>query len=133
MTLVVNPIPTPIAVLPYLELCDDTKPRDLEKVFEITVTDVLTLNTFDETVSYLKSMANAETGDRAALFEYRIDNNPWVSNKPNTNTYTFSNVPFGEHVIQARDINGCGIESDMVLVMDYPLFFTPNNDGYKDT
>ncbi|WP_233586666.1 T9SS type B sorting domain-containing protein, partial [Formosa maritima] len=73
------------------------------------------------------------TGDGAALFEFSIDNGPWVSNEPNSNTYTFSNVPFGEHVIQARDINGCGIASDMVLVMDYPLFFTPNNDGYNDT
>ncbi|EMQ93804.1 hypothetical protein D778_01501 [Xanthomarina gelatinilytica] len=73
------------------------------------------------------------TGDGAAVFEFSIDNGPWVSNEPNTNTYTFSNVPFGEHVIQARDINGCGVASDMVLVMDYPLFFTPNNDGYNDT
>ncbi len=72
-------------------------------------------------------------GDGAAMFEFSMDNGPWVSNEPNTNTYTFSNVPFGEHVIQARDINGCGVASDMVLVMDYPLFFTPNNDGYNDT
>ncbi len=72
-------------------------------------------------------------GDGAAMFEFSMDNGPWVSNEPNTNTYTFSNVPFGEHVVQARDINGCGVASDMVLVMDYPLFFTPNNDGYNDT
>ena len=73
------------------------------------------------------------TGDGAALFEFSIDNGPWLSNEPNSNTYTFNNVLFGEHVIQARDINGCGIASDVVLVMDYPLFFTPNNDGYNDT
>jgi gliding motility-associated-like protein len=73
------------------------------------------------------------TGDGAAIFEFSIDNGPWLSNEPNTNTYTFSNVLFGEHVIQARDINGCGVGSDVVLVMDYPLFFTPNNDGYNDT
>ncbi len=73
------------------------------------------------------------TGDGAALFEFSIDNGPWLSNEPNSNTYTFNDVLFGEHVIQARDINGCGIASDVVLVMDYPLFFTPNNDGYNDT
>ncbi|GGG55794.1 T9SS type B sorting domain-containing protein [Bizionia arctica] len=73
------------------------------------------------------------TGDGAALFEFSIDNGPWLSNEPNSNTYTFSNVPFGNHLIQVRDINGCGIASDNVLVMDYPLFFTPNNDGYNDT
>ncbi|MFL0352119.1 T9SS type B sorting domain-containing protein [Xanthomarina sp. GH4-25] len=73
------------------------------------------------------------TGDGAALFEFSIDNGPWVSNEPNSNTYTFYNVPFGEHVVQARDLNGCGIASDVVLLMDYPLFFTPNNDGHNDT
>ncbi|MCX7548289.1 T9SS type B sorting domain-containing protein [Xanthomarina sp. F1114] len=73
------------------------------------------------------------TGDGAALFEFSLDNGPWLSNEPNGNTYTFNNVPFGEHTIQARDINGCGLAVDTVLVMDYPLFFTPNNDGYNDT
>ncbi|MDX1774338.1 T9SS type B sorting domain-containing protein [Oceanihabitans sediminis] len=73
------------------------------------------------------------TGDGAAVFEFSIDNGPWLSNEPNDNTYTFTNVSFGEHVIQVRDINGCGINSAAVFVMDYPLFFTPNNDGYNDT
>ncbi|TYA58307.1 T9SS type B sorting domain-containing protein [Formosa maritima] len=73
------------------------------------------------------------TGEGSALFEFSIDNGPWVSNEPNTNTYTFSHISFGEHVIQARDINGCGVASEIVLIMDYPLIFTPNNDGYNDT
>ena len=72
-------------------------------------------------------------GDGAASFEFSINNGPWVSNEPNNNTYTFSNVSFGEHIIQARDINGCGFASDNVLIMDYPRVFTPNNDGYNDT
>jgi gliding motility-associated-like protein len=73
------------------------------------------------------------TGSGAALYEFSIDNGPWLSSEPNTNTYTFSHVPFGEHIIQARDIHGCGVSSNVVIIMDYPLFFTPNNDGYNDT
>ncbi|WP_191858946.1 T9SS type B sorting domain-containing protein [Hanstruepera ponticola] len=73
------------------------------------------------------------TGNGAAQYEFSIDNGPWVSNDPNMNTYTFTNVSPGEHVIQVRDIYGCGIGSDVVVVMDYPLFFTPNNDGDNDT
>lgn len=73
------------------------------------------------------------TGIGSALFEFSIDNGPWLSNESNSNTYTFTNVSFGEHVIQVRDINGCGIDSDIVLIMDYPQIFTPNNDGYNDT
>jgi gliding motility-associated-like protein len=73
------------------------------------------------------------SGSSAAVFEFSIDNGPWVSNDPNDNTYTFTNVPHGEHIITARDINGCGSGSDVVMVIDYPLFFTPNNDGDNDT
>ena len=73
------------------------------------------------------------TGDDAALFEFSIDNGPWVSNDPNDNTYIFMDVEPGEHLIRARDIYGCGKASTTVLVMDYPLYFTPNSDGYNDT
>ncbi|MGY0391920.1 T9SS type B sorting domain-containing protein [Bizionia sp. KMM 8389] len=73
------------------------------------------------------------TGDGSAEFEFSIDNGPWLSNDPNNNTYTFTNVSIGEHTIRTRDINGCGEAVDEVLVLDYPLFFTPNNDGDNDT
>ena len=73
------------------------------------------------------------TGTASASFEFSIDNGPWVSNSPNNNAYTFTNVLHGEHIITVRDINGCGIASDTVFVIDYPLFFTPNNDGDNDT
>lgn len=73
------------------------------------------------------------TGDGSAQFEFSIDNGPWLSNEPNNNAYTFTNVSIGEHVIRARDINGCGEATEVVLVLDYPLFFTPNNDGDNDT
>ncbi len=66
-------------------------------------------------------------------YEFSLDGGPWVTNSPNTNSYTFTDVSLGEHEITARDINGCGESSVMVMVMDYPLFFTPNGDGYHDT
>ncbi|GAA3781963.1 hypothetical protein GCM10022271_12800 [Corallibacter vietnamensis] len=67
------------------------------------------------------------TGD----YEFSIDNGPWLGN--GSNSYTFTDVRFGEHLIMARDANGCGISTDTVFVLDYPLFFTPNNDGDNDT
>ncbi|SHG67764.1 choice-of-anchor L domain-containing protein [Winogradskyella jejuensis] len=60
-------------------------------------------------------------------FEYSLDLGPWQDNG------TFENVAPGNHTVYARDINGCGIGSDTVLVIDYPLFFTPNGDGSNDT
>jgi len=76
------------------------------------------------------------TGDGIAVYEFSIDGGPWeigVLNADGSYSHTFNNVPAGEHVITARDANGCGEASETVLVMDYPLYFTPNDDGYHDT
>jgi gliding motility-associated-like protein len=32
-----------------------------------------------------------------------------------------------------RNKNGCGEVSATFVIMDYPKFFTPNNDGHNDT
>ena len=33
----------------------------------------------------------------------------------------------------ARDKNGCGLSTPFVVyIVDYPRYFTPNNDGYND-
>ena len=42
-------------------------------------------------------------------------------------------MPLGVHIVTLRDKNGCGIVTTSVLVIDYPLCFTPNGDGYNDT
>ena len=65
----------------------------------------------------------ANVGD----FEFSLDNGPWQD------TGFFDNVTPGTHTVYARDIDGCGIGSDTVLVIDYPLYFTPNGDGNHDT
>ncbi len=71
------------------------------------------------------------TGD--GEYEFSLDGGPWVTNNPNTNSYTFIDVSLGEHTVFARDINGCGDSSDTALIMDYPLYFTPNGDGINET
>ena len=60
-------------------------------------------------------------------YEYRLDNGPWQTET------TFNDVPGGFHEVTVRDLNGCGISTATVLVIDYPRFFTPNGDGYNDT
>ncbi|MFL2610328.1 MAG: choice-of-anchor L domain-containing protein, partial [Flavobacteriaceae bacterium] len=60
-------------------------------------------------------------------YEYSLDDGPWQLNG------TFTDVSPGEHIITVRDLNGCGIGTKSVLVIDYPRFFTPNGDGYNDT
>ncbi len=68
-----------------------------------------------------------------AQYEYSLDGGPWVSNTPNGGSYVFGNVGIGKHTISARDINGCGITSATLTIIDYPSYFTPNGDGKHDT
>ena len=44
----------------------------------------------------------------------------------------FENVSAGVHTVTVKDVNGCGSVSFEVGVIDYPRFFTPNNDGYHE-
>ena len=45
----------------------------------------------------------------------------------------FENVSTGTHTITVRDKNGCGNAVAKALVVNYPKFFTPNDDGINDT
>jgi len=58
--------------------------------------------------------------------EFSLDYGPWQTNS------IFNNVPIGEHIITVRNTIGCGETSVTIMLMDYPLYFTPNGDGYHD-
>ncbi|QJP33068.1 T9SS type B sorting domain-containing protein [Nonlabens sp. Ci31] len=44
----------------------------------------------------------------------------------------FENLLGGTYQVFVRDINGCGEDSELINIIDYPKFFTPNADGYND-
>lgn len=61
-------------------------------------------------------------------YEYRLDDGSWQSSS------TFENVRGGEHIVSVRDIYNCDeLVSETIIIIDYPKFFTPNNDGTNDT
>ena len=62
-------------------------------------------------------------------YEYALDN----AFGPYQDDNTFYNVSAGFHSIYVRDKNNCGIADEMISVIGFPKFFTPNNDGYNDT
>ncbi len=59
-------------------------------------------------------------------FEYSIDG----MNYQDSNY--FSNLQGGIYTVFVRDKYGCGQDFEEVTLIDYPKFFTPNNDGYND-
>ena len=48
------------------------------------------------------------------------------------NSPYFTNVRSGFYTIEARDIKGCGSDFYEIYVLNYPNFFTPNDDTYND-
>ena len=67
------------------------------------------------------------------IYQYAIYNQygPLVNYQENN---LLQNVPPGIHIIRVRDVkNNCGEVEQLVSVIGFPKFFTPNNDGYQDT
>lgn len=62
------------------------------------------------------------TGD----YEYAVDDSAYQESN------TVTNLDNGFHLARVRDKNGCGIAVKEFVVLDYPRFFTPNNDGFND-
>ncbi|PRP65893.1 T9SS type B sorting domain-containing protein [Nonlabens agnitus] len=60
-------------------------------------------------------------------FEYSIDG--FSFQRPNV----FEGLDAGTYEVTVRDISGCGVSTEMVIILDYPRFFTPNGDGFNDT
>jgi len=60
-------------------------------------------------------------------YEYQLDYGPFQDSP------IFENVATGTHTITVRDKNGCGNAEAKALVVNYPKFFTPNDDGINDT
>ncbi|WP_242084828.1 T9SS type B sorting domain-containing protein [Aestuariivivens sediminis] len=65
--------------------------------------------------------------DSNDIYDYSIDDGPWQQES------IFNNVSMGEHQISVMNSTGCRIGSTRITVMDYPLYFTPNGDGFNDT
>ena len=60
-------------------------------------------------------------------YEFQLDFGPFQDSP------IFENVSTGTHTITVRDKNGCGNAVTKALVVNYPKFFTPNDDGINDT
>lgn len=95
------------------------------------VTAELTTLAFSEQHNILVTV-NTTINNNVAGYEFSLDGGPWESNESNTFIYTFTDVAAGEHIIRVRDEYSCSENSLTVLVIDYPLFFTPNGDEYNN-
>jgi gliding motility-associated-like protein len=86
--------------------------------------DVTVSNAFSENQIITVNLAGG-LGD----YEYQLDFGPFQDSN------IFTNVSAGEHTVTVRDKNngGCDTVSTVATAINYPLFFTPNGDGFNDT
>jgi gliding motility-associated-like protein len=111
--------------------------------YTVTVTNTngcKATKTFTVTASGIATITGAKVNDFAGNnnsilieftgignYEFSLDNS-YFQDSPQ-----FDNVSPGYYLGYARDKNGCGLSNPFVVyVLDYPRFFTPNQDGFSD-
>ncbi|MGC6429965.1 MAG: T9SS type B sorting domain-containing protein [Jejuia sp.] len=61
------------------------------------------------------------------IYEFSLDDGEWQ------NSPIFENVRGGEHIVSVRDIYNCNsLNSESLIVIDYPRYFTPNGDNFNE-
>ncbi len=92
----------------------EVKPSNRAVIDEIRVEDISENNIVEVMVS--------GDGD----YEYALDGISFQDSP------LFENVPPGFITVTVQDKNGCGITEELISVIGYPKFFTPNGDGIND-
>lgn len=96
-----------------------------DKIYTVISSQVATINEIiidDFAANNTVTINTSGTGD----YEFSLDG----INYQNSNT--LSNLEAGEYTVYVQDKNGCGITTQSFYILDYPKYFTPNNDGYND-
>lgn len=103
-----------------------------EQTINVTVIPSNTLVDFTWTVTEAFAENQQITVSATAVggnYLYQLDDGPFQSNP------VFEQVASGSHSITVTDEAGCSvpITKDGILVVNFPKYFTPNNDGFNDT
>ena len=61
-------------------------------------------------------------------YEYALDN----PEGPYQDSHIFQDIQPGLYTVYVRDKNNCGVTEELVSVIGFPKFFTPNNDSTND-
>lgn len=97
-----------------------------KKIFKVTSSQQATITDIEINDLSTNNSANiivTGNGD----YEYSLNGSSYQ------NSSFFSNLEGGDYIIYVKDKNGCGITTQQFYILEYPKYFTPNNDGYNDT
>ena len=115
---------------------------------DITKTEVINGETYECTTTNSITVNGSEKAQFSYEIEGSFDNYSVIISAEGIGDYVYSlddqfdnyqsspifyNVGAGEHRIYVKDLNGCGISFEKIIVLGYPKFFTPNQDSINDT
>ena len=89
----------------------------------IATIEEISINDFQENNNATIRISSSSLGD----YEFSLDGVNYQD------TPFFYNLEAGEYTVYIQDKKGCGITFETFYILDYPKYFTPNNDGFNDT
>lgn len=90
-----------------------------------------TITVIDGSLSYANTVTVNVSGE--GTYEYALFN-ALGAYRHYQDSNVFEQVIPGFYTVYVRDVkNNCGIAEQLISVIGFPKFFTPNNDGYQDT
>lgn len=95
--------------------------------FEVLLSEIATINNIE-----VKDWTNDQNSiivhinQQSGQYSYSLDN----INFQDSNT--FIGLLPGDYIVYIKDNNGCDSTPQEVTLLDYPRYFTPNNDGFND-
>lgn len=101
--------------------CENSTSVEVLPSYIATITDikVIDFNGYNNSIEIIVE----GPGD----YEYALDRNLYYQD-----SNIFTGLKNAYYTVFVRDKRGCGVVSQQVLVLDYPRYFTPNNDNYHD-
>ena len=89
------------------------------------------ISVIDGSLSYANTVTVSASGE--GIYQYALFNQIGAY-RSFQDSNVFENVVPGFYTVYVRDVkNDCGVIEQLISVIGFPRFFTPNNDGYQDT
>ncbi len=103
------------------------------RIITVEASNIATVNDIKVSDASQNNTISAITSGEGTYQYQLLDENNQVY-APYQDSNTFENVFPGIYTITIKDIkNDCGIVDELISVIGFPKFFTPNNDGNNDT
>ncbi|MFD0994251.1 T9SS type B sorting domain-containing protein, partial [Tenacibaculum geojense] len=112
--------------------CERTRTIIVEESIIATITEE-DITVVDDTNNNSITINNDDNNLGIGSYEFALQNEEGFIVQNFQDEPYFDGLEGGIYTVLVRDKNGCGTAQIQVSVIEFPKFFTPNNDGYNDT